>query len=382
MSESVEMPSGMFVRTLDLGGDGARVAIKDVVDIAGYPTQAGSRALIGAAPADKHADIVERILASCARIVGKTTLHELAYGVTGLNDFAGTPRNPNFPALIPGGSSSGSAAAVAAGLCDWSVGTDTGGSIRVPAACCGILGLKPTYGRVSRRGFVPEDSSLDCAGPFARDAETLDAAMGVLAPDWRAGHASGDFEIGFVKVGAEPGLWTSAYGAAGRLGACRDLELAGFELAHTAGLTIIASETYAAFGSLLETGHVGGDVAARLAHAADLSHEDIDAAERVRRAFTAEVDGAFKRFDLLALPTLPIYPPRLAEARDLMKFVNITALCRPFNLSGHPAISIPLPFSCDAPASLQLVAPKGEDERLIAAARSYQNLAAPARATA
>src|ERR1019366_8897632 len=140
-----------FVLRLELGGEGPRVAVKDSIDIAGYPTRAGSAAFAAAAPALHHAAVVQALLDRGCRIVGKTNMHELAYGVTGINRWSGTPRNPRYPDRIPGGSSSGSAVAVAAGAVaaaapsdpphvgppvDFALGTDTGGSIRIPAACC------------------------------------------------------------------------------------------------------------------------------------------------------------------------------------------------------------------------------------------------------
>ena len=126
--------------------------------------------------------MVQALLDGGCRIIGKTSLHELAFGTTGINAWTGTPDNPLYPGRIPGGSSSGSATAVAAGLCDFSLGTDTGGSVRIPAACCGVFGLKPSFGRVSRRGVMPEQSTLDCVGPFARDMDMLIEAMGLIAP--------------------------------------------------------------------------------------------------------------------------------------------------------------------------------------------------------
>jgi amidase len=120
--------------------------------------------------AARHAVVVQALLDAGCVIVGKTTMHELAYGVTGVNGWSGTPLNPRFPDRVPGGSSSGSAVAVAANLVDFALGTDTGGSIRIPAASCGIVGLKTTFGRVSREGVHPRTSSLDCVGPFARDS--------------------------------------------------------------------------------------------------------------------------------------------------------------------------------------------------------------------
>jgi Asp-tRNA(Asn)/Glu-tRNA(Gln) amidotransferase A subunit family amidase len=126
-------------------------AIKDTIDIAAYRTTAASGALANAPPAQRHATVVERVLAAGWCIVGKTNMHELAFGMTGINAFTGTPQNPQDATLIPGGSSSGSAAAVGLHLADAALGTDTGGSVRGPAACCGVIGFKPTFGRVSRR---------------------------------------------------------------------------------------------------------------------------------------------------------------------------------------------------------------------------------------
>lgn len=156
--------------------------VKDTIDIAGFATRAGSQALENAAAAQEHAQVVEALLAGNCRILGKTSLHELAFGTTGINHWSGTADNPLYPGLIPGGSSSGSAAAVAAGLVDFALGTDTGGSVRVPAACCGVFGLKPTFGRISRAGVMPGVSSLDCVGPFAASMELLIAAMQVIDP--------------------------------------------------------------------------------------------------------------------------------------------------------------------------------------------------------
>ncbi len=132
-----------------------------------------------------HADVVANLLSAGCRIVGKTKMHELAYGMTGINAFEGTPINPRYPDRIPGGSSSGSAAAVAAGLVDFAIGTDTGGSIRQPAICCGVIGFKPTFGRVSRKGALPAQSSLDCIGPFARNLSMIERAMSAIDPTFQ-----------------------------------------------------------------------------------------------------------------------------------------------------------------------------------------------------
>ena len=181
------MGNFIFFKELSHGGQGLRVAVKDSIDMAGYPTCAGSAALAEAPPAARNADVMQAVLDAGCRIVGKTNMHELAYGVTGINDWTGTPINPFYPDRAPCAASSGSAAAVAAGLCDFALGSDTGGSIRTPAACCGVFGFKPSFGRVSRVGAHPKESSLDCIGPFAGSAAMIEKAMAIIDPTgWAA----------------------------------------------------------------------------------------------------------------------------------------------------------------------------------------------------
>ena len=359
----------IFVKTLSLGGDGPRVAVKDTIDIAGEPTMAGSRALADAVPAAEHAEVVARALAAGCRIVGKTTLHELAFGVTGINDWSGTPENPKWPHLVPGGSSSGSAAAVAAGLTDFALGTDTGGSVRIPAACCGVFGLKPTFGRVSRRGVMPVHSSIDCVGPFAASADMLTRAMEIIDPTFVRRRLDAP-RIGRVVVKANPAILRAIDEALAAAGVeSPAVEIAGLEAAFSAGLAIINAENVTGLGHLLQTGLVGDDVARRLAQATTVTKEDVAAAELVRATFTAEIDALLDTFDVLVLPTMPEFPPSLAEARGDLSAVGMTTFVRPFNLSGHPAATVPLLADNGAPAGLQVVGRKGEDALVLAVAK-------------
>jgi len=358
-----------FVSRFERGSSGPSVAIKDVIDIAGLPTRAGSKALEDAPPAAANAAIVDNLLAAPCRIVGKTALHELAYGVTGLNEAYGAPRNPRYPGLIPGGSSSGSAVAVAAGECDFSIGTDTGGSIRVPAACCGVIGLKPTFGRLSREGCLPAQSSLDCVGPLARDARGIELAMRCLDPTFNSLPDPSDVRLAWLAVECDLSARDAVQAFAQSIApTIPSVFSETFSDAHQAGLTIIAAESYNAFSSLLDSGLVGSDVADRLARAKQITPAQLDEAEQVRAAFRAEIDALLEAHEVLALPTLPVLPPKLTEAGDLLEMVGITTLCRPFNLSGHPAIAIPAGEIRGRPVSLQLVTAKGRDELLVAMA--------------
>jgi amidase len=366
-----------FIQTLSLGGPGPRIAIKDTIDIAGYATTAASRALAHTPPAQQHAEVVERLLAAGWHIVGKANMHELAFGMTGINDYTGTPQNPQDAARIPGGSSSGSAAAVGLRLADAALGTDTGGSIRGPAACCGVFGLKPTFGRVSRRGVAPRESSLDCVGPFARDMATLVAAMHAIAADFdvQAARAwQGACKVGIVQADAMPEIRAAVVRAADAAGcAAHATQVAGLAAAFDAGLAVINVETARAFGHLLETGKLGADLDARLRAAAQTTAAQLDAAEHIRRQFTAAVDHALDDVDVLILPTLPALPITLDEARGGTPVIAMSSLIRPFNLSGHPALSLPLPIAgSPLKAGLQIVGRKGQDEQVCAIAARFE----------
>jgi len=359
-----------FISEFLLGGNGKRVAIKDSIDIAGHPTRSGSRAFADAPVATKNAEVVDAILAAGWQIVGKTNLHELAFGVTGINDWTGTPINPQAPDRVPGGSSSGSASAVAAGLADIAIGTDTGGSVRVPAACCGVAGLKPTYGRVSRVGAHPLESSLDCVGPFARSMDDLIAAMQVICPGFNVQGLPGDgIKVGFLDVACDAHLQASLGAAADRAGWRRShLQLSEFEAAFAAGLTVINVENWAAFGHLTGKGLIGADVESRLLAASRTTGEELAHAEAVRSRFTRQVDAALEDYAVLLLPTLPTLPPTLGEARAGSKAVaGMTPLVRPFNLSGHPALTVPVELDCGGlKVGLQIVGRKGQDELVCA----------------
>ncbi|MFK3711155.1 amidase [Leclercia adecarboxylata] len=359
--------SNGYVERFTLGEGDLCFAVKDTLDIAGYPTRAGCPALAASPAAEQHADVVATLLGQDCVLTGKTTLHELAFGVTGINPWSGTPVNPRFPDLIPGGSSSGSAAVVASGEVDFALGTDTGGSVRMPAACCGILGLKPTYGRLSRAGVMPAHSSLDCVGIFARSSSVLRQVLTRLAIPVNAPLTTLP-TIGFIPA-ATVEIDSLLLNALAQI----DLRPQQVELpllgdAHRAGLTVISHENWQAFSPLLSDDRVSADVATRIRAGASIDTDALKSAEDIRRTFTAQVDAQLANTPLLALATLPELPPTLDEAQDPLTVVNLTRLVRPFNLSGHPALTLPMGELQGRPVALQLVAAKGEEGLLVQAA--------------
>lgn len=363
--------SPVLIETFQSSGDGPSVAVKDCIDIAGSPTCCGSRALADAPPAPSHAAVVQALVDGGWNVVAKASMHELAYGMTGINHWTGPVANPLFPGLIPGGSSSGSAAAVAAGLVDVALGTDTGGSVRMPAACCGVLGFKPSFGRLSRQGVHPAESRLDCVGVLARSPHLIERAMAQMDMSFQSFDAGDGFSIGLVGTDADPEI-LSAIAAAleGCSGTVQALDLPGLEDAFQAGVVEMAAEALTAYGHLVDGGLLGEDVEQRLRRAPKVATADRRRwAQDVRVSFTAAVDFLLEQVDVLALPTLPAFPPRIDAVGDPAAILHLSSLVRPFNLSGHPAISLPVPTASGRPAALQLVARHGDDPRLCAIAR-------------
>lgn len=354
-----------------LGGSGPTVAIKDCIDIAGQPTCGGSAALADAPPAAAHADVVRKLLDAGWQLTARANMHELAYGMTGINDWNGTAVNPQDASRMTGGSSSGSASAVGAGLVDMSIGSDTGGSIRLPAACCGVIGFKPTFGRVSRAGAYPAVSSLDCVGPFARSMDLIISAMASIAPGFDRAAATAtaaQARVKLVTVQADPEIAEAVAAAFATSGWQGDAWTPHhMHAAFEAGMTLINRETHDAFGHLLGLGKLGADIEKRLSAAAATTDDAVAQAEAVRAAFSAEVDAALADADALLLPTLPSLPPTLEAIRQGASVLMLSSLVRPFNLSGHPALSIPVPMAGSSlKAGLQLVGRKGDDERICA----------------
>jgi amidase len=363
-------------------GPGLRVAVKDLIDVAGWPTTAGCPAVAERAqPAATDAACLAGLRAAIARgeacLAGKTTLHELAYGITGINAAFGTPVNPLDPTRVPGGSSSGSAVAVASGQADVAYGSDTGGSIRIPAACCGVAGLKTTWGRIPLTGVWPLAPSLDTVGPMARNVAGLVAGMTLLEPGF-AVTASPPRVVGRVMLDADPTVDQAVDAALAAAGwEVMPIELAELGPASSAAMTVLDVEAWASDGELTETApeQIGRDVLNRLRQAAAITPAQLSAAWDEAARWRASVPALWDQVDLLVLPTLLGFPPTLGNAREMLHIRGITA---PVNLAGVPALALPVPSGGPLPASIQLIGPANGEDRLLAAGavleQAVQNL--------
>ena len=365
----------MFVKKLTKTASGVTFAVKDNINVAGTASGMGCAAYENVDDARRSAPIVQRLIDSDFQLVGKLVMHELAFGMTGVNNHSGTPINTLYPDLIPGGSSSGCAAAVASGDVDVAIGTDTGGSIRLPAACCGVVGFKPTYGRLNRDGVSPKTSSLDCVGPFARNVTLIEQAMQAMDATFVSTYQSQAITFGVLDVECEPSTQAEFEVALQRISALTNvriqkISLPGMEEAFNAGMIFIASEAFAEFGDLPKE-QLGSDIAARLQAASDIDLDQIEHARQIQKAFTQEVSRALLDIDAILLPTLPSKPLELEAAKNGAIDLASSALVRPFNVSGHPAIS--LPVASVNPFSVQLVGALNEDEKLCAIAKQLEN---------
>lgn len=370
----------IFITRLAEQGQGIAVAIKDLIDLRGTVTTAGSRALAeDASPATEDAPLLHGILDAVERgeawIVGKTNLHELAFGADGVNPVFGTPVNPLDRRRAPGGSSSGSAVAVATGLADVALGSDTGGSIRIPAACTGTVGLKTSWGRIPLDGVWALSPFLDTVGPMARTVADVVRGMDLLEPGFAAKvPSSARLRIGRVRLPGltfETGIQQGVDAAVAKLAdaGCEVVEvtLPMWDEVHHAGLTVILGEAWRQDRHLLERpGGVTSILETRLRLGRAVTDEQLVAARHMRTIVRPALQTLFETVDVVALPTLVCFPPLLAEAAQ----APLTSLTRYANLTGMPALAMPVPVPPvardarlgDLPASLQLMALPGNDE--------------------
>ncbi len=358
-----------FITRYDTAGPGVRLAVKDLIDMVGEVTSAGCRAVARrAVPAEQDAACLAGARSAGARIVGRTNLHELALGVTGVNPWYGTPVNPLDPALVPGGSSSGSAVAVATGEADVAYGSDTGGSVRIPAACCGVTGLKTTWGRIPLDGVWPLAPSFDTVGPMARDIGGLVTGMQLLEPGFDVLGAGdmGDVTVGRLRVEADPAIAAAIDRALAQVGwACTDLVVPGWDDALTqAGLLLVVEAWHSDRALVREDPEgIGDGVRARLELGGAFDDAVVRAAWDTQREWQATLTRVLERVDFVVTPTLTIFPPRPEDGDDLL----VSRCTLPANLAGVPALSLPVPTGGPLPASLQLIGPADSEERLLAA---------------
>ena len=381
---------------------GVPLAVKDLFDTEGVRTTAGSRFFSERVP-DRDATVVQKLRSAGAVLLGKLNMHEWALGVTNDNPHYGACHNPWALDRITGGSSGGSAAALAAGMCFGALGSDTGGSIRIPAALCGVVGLKPTYGRVSLRGAVPLSWSLDHAGPMARRVSDVAILLEAIAGPDTADPGSADVATGDYSGKLDDGIsgWRIAVIADESLGdiepdvratvrkAVEALASAGArieelpvpelqEAGRLNGLMTTADAAAYHRERMDQAPHdFGQDVLTRLRRGAAYGATDYADARRqqsiLRRTFSSwfvEHGGAF---DAVILPTTPCAAPRISGLDAVATAPLLTRLTAPFNLTGLPAMSVPCGVTPDGlPVGLQIVGAPWAEQRVLRVGRAYE----------
>ena len=400
-----------LARGLDRGPlHGIPVAVKDVFLTRGVRTTAGSPLFADYIP-DHDAAAVERMVQAGAVLVGKTNMHELAYGITSANPHFGVVRNPHDPARIPGGSSGGSAAAVASGMALAALGSDTGGSIRIPAAFCGVVGLKPTYGRVSRFGMLPLSFSMDHAGPITssvRDAGlVLNAIAGFDSRDPASSSfpvedylPAGEGSLDGVRIGLPENFYFERVTPEARQAVERGAELAGQHGAHvqpvrvpdvdavnTIGRVLLLAEAAAALTPYLpERASFGDDVRALLDQGRLIPATGYVNAQRLRRIQQEEFRLLWRRVDVLLTPTVPLGAPKIGETaveiEGRVEDVRLAAtrLVRGMDVLGLPALTLPCGLDSNGmPLGLQIIAPEFREAALLRVAAAVERVLGPAR---
>jgi aspartyl-tRNA(Asn)/glutamyl-tRNA(Gln) amidotransferase subunit A len=318
---------------------------------------------------DATAEAVARLEAAGYVNVGKTNLHEFAYGITSYNPHFGDVPNPAAPGRTAGGSSAGSAAALAAGLADAALGSDSGGSIRIPAACCGLVGFKPTRGLVPLEGCFPLAPGFDHAGPMGRDVETCAAMMEALAPGFERAQLGSleELEVGLAWAErAEPLVRARVEAAAGLFPRCRRVD---FPLPEHVGAVFMREVAESHAGLFPEHADAYGEnVRTKLERCVRVDDAEFQEASRRLEEYRERAAEAVEGLDLLVTPTLAfVAPPAVKD--DLAIRDAVIRFTYPFNALGWPALALPCgPAEEGLPASVQLVAPAGEDARVLAAA--------------
>jgi len=370
------MTDGIFLARPSSVLDGVRLAVKDLFDTAGVVTTYGSAIFTDHVPG-QTAEAVRRLEAAGYANVGKTNLHEFAYGVTSENPHFGSVPNPLRAGRIAGGSSGGSAAALAAGLADAALGTDSGGSIRIPAACCGVVGFKPTYGLVPLDGCFPLAPSFDHAGPMACDVAGCVRMLAALVPGFeprRLGSLE-KIEVGVAWLdGCDPLVRERVEAAAAcfprrralALPMTRDRKDSDFmrEVAD------VHRELFAEYPELY-----GSDVRRKVERCLAVSDDEYARALADREEYCAVFEQVVANVDLLATPTLGLVAPPVGARENDETRARLTARTFPINAVGWPALALPCgPAEDDLPASVQLVGRPGEDALVLAAGELLEAL--------
>jgi amidase len=363
---------------------GLTFAAKDLFDVAGHPTGGGNPDWARQNPVPtRHAWAVQRLLDAGATLIGKTITDEVSLGILGENPFDGTPLNPAAPDRVPGGSSSGSASAVAQGLCDVALGTDTGGSVRVPASFCGLYGIRPTHGRLDLRGMLPQAPSSDTTGWFARDATTFARVSEVMLGEpipvtlpTRLVVAVDTF--GFADAGTTAALQPLVQALAALMKDVRDdlLAPAGLTAWARAQRTLQPWEAWQTFKPWLERDNprLQYSVARNLARGAAIPESEREWAALVRSEARARMTWLLPPGAILCMPTTPFPAPLKGQSVPALEPVRarILGLAAHGGLTGVPQVSVPGAKVDGLPVGLSIVGGHGSDAALVAVARALE----------
>ncbi len=354
---------------------GVPVAVKDLLDTAGLVTTYGSILFAGHVP-ERSAEVVLRLEAAGYGVAGKTNLHEFAYGVTSQNPHFGTVPNPRYPGRLAGGSSGGSAAAIASGEVERALGTDSGGSIRIPAAWCGVAGFKPSYDRVPAEGCFPLAPSYDHVGPMASTVDGCTELMSSLAPGFTpAGLESlEELEVGIAWLDeADTLVRRRVEEAAGHFPRRRRVDLPFPDQAENALFMREVADVHR--GLFPEhADEYGESIRWKLELCFEVTDGEAAAAERLRSEYRERCDGLLDGLDLLVTPTVAFAPPR-ADTDEAAIRGRTIRLTYPFNCLGRPALALPCGAAEDGlPASVQLVGRVDDDARVLAAGTLLSSL--------